>query len=136
MDTQYDITYSIGHHDVGTGKIYFVAEDDLIRISVISDYRKKLWFNELFTLDGAINVYTGLEFYNFCTDEILGLKIWCLHCETVSSVKSIWKCPNCGAGKWDLHLTSIEGGFFKQAYPNLMYEDIEVGKEYPLYPAK
>ena len=68
-------------------------------------------------------------------------KLWCLHCETVSEVNefvpaflpnSTW-CPLCNASPIDVEAIG-DGGFFIQAYPTLEYDDVIVGKLYPLYP--
>lgn len=68
------------------------------------------------------------------------IKVWCLHCEIVTLFKgkiqnkfpNNYKCSNCGAGCMDVDF--VEYGFFRQAYPNIEYDDIKVNKYYPLYP--
>lgn len=69
------------------------------------------------------------------------VKVWCLHCETVTEFHGEketeypfnLKCSNCGAGFFDVGECTDVDGFFKQAYPDVKYEDIVVGKRYPLY---
>lgn len=70
------------------------------------------------------------------------IKVWCLHCETVTGFygenqvgypQNI-KCSNCGAGFLDVEDCTDLEGFFMKAYPDIKYEDIVVGKYYPLYP--
>ena len=62
------------------------------------------------------------------------IKTWCLHCETVVAAKDDKECLNCGAGAMDVESLKQKQGFFYQAYPEMQYEEIEVGKYYPLYP--
>lgn len=67
-------------------------------------------------------------------------KVYCIHCEMVTmfygkeykSFPNNYKCSNCGAGCTDVQ--SVREGFFKQAYPNLKYDDIKTDCFYPLYP--
>lgn len=69
-------------------------------------------------------------------------KVWCLHCEKVtlcpvviqSTFPNDYFCSNCGANCFDVSYVDTQNGFFRQAYPNLKYEDIEIDKLYPLYP--
>ena len=68
-------------------------------------------------------------------------KLWCLHCETVSEVNEFVPaflpnstyCPLCSASPIDVEAIG-DGGFFIQAYPTLEYDDVIIGKLYPLYP--
>ena len=63
-------------------------------------------------------------------------KLWCLHCETVSEVNEFANstyCPLCSASPIDVEAIG-DGGFFIQAYPTLEYDDVIIGKLYPLYP--
>lgn len=70
------------------------------------------------------------------------IKVWCLHCETVTEFHGEkengypfnLRCSNCGAGFWDVEECTDTKGLFRQVYPDLKYEDIEIGKYYPLYP--
>ena len=70
------------------------------------------------------------------------IKVWCLHCETVTEFDAEKlagnplniRCSNCGAGFFDVEECTDKEGFFRQAYPDVKYEDIVVGKRYPLYP--
>lgn len=69
-------------------------------------------------------------------------KVWCLHCETVTlcpvekqdTFPNNYFCSNCLATCIDVQYVFKRNGFFKQVYPNIKYEDIEINKVYPLYP--
>lgn len=69
-------------------------------------------------------------------------KMWCLSCEHTFEIvidvpliiPNNYLCLHCNSGWMDIEECLEEGGFFRQAYPNLEYDEIIVNKYYPLYP--